>query len=76
MDQGDQIRLFFAYWVNVYLGSCMINVEVDQILGYFFHGISYGLIMTKNELGYILGDFFANSSGHRELFGHSQGGFT
>jgi hypothetical protein len=32
--------------------------------------------MTKNELGYILGDFFANSSGHRELFGHSQGGFT
>jgi hypothetical protein len=34
-------------------------------LGYFFpHGKSYGLIWTKTGLGYILGDFFTNSSGH------------
>jgi hypothetical protein len=57
MDQGDQLRQFFAYWVNVYLGSCMIIAEVDQILGYFFHGISYVLIMTKRKLGFNLGDF-------------------
>jgi hypothetical protein len=30
----------------------------------FVHGASYAMILTKNALGYILGDFFANSSGH------------
>jgi hypothetical protein len=30
----------------------------------FFHGEGYALILTKNWLGYILGDFFENSSGH------------
>jgi hypothetical protein len=32
--------------------------EVAQIIGEtFFHGTSYVLILTKNGLGYILGDF-------------------
>jgi hypothetical protein len=30
----------------------------------FVHGTSYVLIVTKNGLGYILGDFFINASGH------------
>jgi hypothetical protein len=29
-----------------------------------FHGASDVLIVTKNGLGYILGDFFTNSPGH------------
>jgi hypothetical protein len=29
-----------------------------------FFGESCAVILTKNGLGYILGDFFANSSGH------------
>jgi hypothetical protein len=33
-------------------------------LGYFLHGKIYALVMTKYGLGYVLGDFFANSSGH------------
>jgi hypothetical protein len=30
----------------------------------FFHGFSYALILAQKWLGYILGDFFKNSSGH------------
>jgi hypothetical protein len=30
----------------------------------FFRGAGYALILTNNWLGYILGDFFTNSSGH------------
>jgi hypothetical protein len=30
----------------------------------FFHGKSYALTLRTNGLGYILGDFFTNSSGH------------
>jgi hypothetical protein len=33
-------------------------------LGYFFHGKICALIFTRNGLGYILGDFFTNASGH------------
>jgi hypothetical protein len=33
-------------------------------LGYFFHAKSCVLITKKNVFGYILGDFFTNSSGH------------
>jgi hypothetical protein len=35
----------------------------------FFLGKIYVLILTKNGLGYILGDFFTNSSGHPGCFG-------
>jgi hypothetical protein len=28
------------------------------------NGKSYAIIVTKHELGYIMGDFFRNSSGH------------
>jgi hypothetical protein len=34
----------------------------SRILAAFFHEISYVLILPENGLGYILGDFFKNSS--------------
>jgi hypothetical protein len=33
----------------------------------FIHGKSYVLIITKNGLGHILGDFVTNSSGHLDF---------
>jgi hypothetical protein len=39
--------------------------EQAQNLGYFFsHGKSDEMYLTKNVLGYMLGEFFTNSSGH------------
>jgi hypothetical protein len=38
--------------------------EVAQISGYFFRGKIDWLILTKNVFGYILCEFFTNSSGH------------
>jgi hypothetical protein len=35
-------------------------------LGYFFHGLGFALNWTTNGLGYILGDFVTNPSGHPE----------
>jgi hypothetical protein len=35
-------------------------------LATFFHGTNTVLILAKYGLGYILGDFFTNSSGHPE----------
>jgi hypothetical protein len=36
----------------------------SYFFSFFFHGSGYVLILSKNELGYISGDFFTNSSGH------------
>jgi hypothetical protein len=48
--------LTLVYFIQKYRSS--------QIFGLFFHGKSYVLILTKSALGYILGDFFSNLSGH------------
>jgi hypothetical protein len=37
---------------------------LHKCLGYFLSKYGYGSIMAKNGLGYILGDFLTNSSGH------------
>jgi hypothetical protein len=37
---------------------------VAQCLDYFFQGKNYRIILAKNGLGYFLGHFFTNSSGH------------
>jgi hypothetical protein len=47
----------FGKWFENYKSSA-------HLWGTFSHGTSYVLILTKNGLGYILGDFFTNSSGH------------
>jgi hypothetical protein len=55
----DQIWRFFAYCVI--LG----NYRSSQIFrATIFSGKNYVLILTRNGLGYILGNFFKNSSGH------------
>jgi hypothetical protein len=47
------------------LESSLKITEVAPIIwDTFFHGKSCVLIVVKNDLGYILCDFFSNSSGH------------
>jgi hypothetical protein len=38
--------------------------EVTQLLATPFNGDSCAIFLTKNGLGYILGDIFAKLSGH------------
>jgi hypothetical protein len=47
------------------LNTLGIFVKITEIFGLLFsRGKSCLLIFTKNGLGYILGDFFTNASGH------------
>jgi hypothetical protein len=51
--------------VSFCLVSFLIIFTTAEILGHFFyHGKSYAVILTKSGLGYILGDYLTNSSGH------------
>jgi hypothetical protein len=47
-------------WAIVYFGQLFIKVQKQPT----FWGKSNTLILTKNVLVYILGDFFTNWSGH------------
>jgi hypothetical protein len=63
--QGDQIGRIFAKWVTVYFfGQIKKIKKCCPLFGLLFHDYGYALILTKNGLGYILDDFFINSSGH------------
>jgi hypothetical protein len=66
--QGDQIGRIFANGRLFALGSGFKMTEVAHIAG--LPEASYVIILTKNCLGYILGDSFENSSGHLD-FGRS-----
>jgi hypothetical protein len=48
------------------LGSFVKITEVAPIIALLFNGKIYVLIISKTELGDILGDFFTNASGHPE----------
>jgi hypothetical protein len=62
-DQGDQIGRILANWAIVYFGQFLNILEVAQLFCYFFHGkIRY--VLKINWLGFILGHFLTNSSGH------------
>jgi hypothetical protein len=52
--------------VVVYIGQLFFLItELAHFFGLLFpQRTSYVFILTKNGLGYILGDFFTNSSGH------------
>jgi hypothetical protein len=64
-DQGDQIGRIFAYWTIVFFDQFIENYTSSaNSWAAFFHSTSYVLILSKNWLGCILGDFFTNSSGH------------
>jgi hypothetical protein len=48
------------------LGSFVKISEMAQIMGLLLSTVkvTYVFIFARNELGYILGDFFTNASGH------------
>jgi hypothetical protein len=55
----------FSHWVIVYFGQFCVNFRSSANLwAAVFHFKVYVLILSKNALGNILGDFFASSSGH------------
>jgi hypothetical protein len=65
-EQGAQIGRNFAYWVIVdffekYRNNCRTSLHFWPTI---FHGKSYVLILAEKGPGYILGDYFKNSSGH------------
>jgi hypothetical protein len=53
--QGDQIGRIFAYWAVVFIGQFFTIIKVAKICGLLFPVVQF---IVKNELGYILGDFF------------------
>jgi hypothetical protein len=67
--QGDQIGRIFAQWEIIYFGRLVENRKSSPYFCATF-SLSTGLcicdilIVTKIGLGYILGNFFTNSSGH------------
>jgi phosphatidate phosphatase APP1 len=64
-DQGDQIGRIFTYCVVVYFGQLLENyIQKYPTFLYFIPHLSLHMNFGKNGLGYILGDFFTNSSGH------------
>jgi hypothetical protein len=64
--QGDQIGRIFASWFTVFtLDSFCENYRSSTgNWATSLHGKIAVLIIAKNGLGYILGDFFTNASGH------------
>jgi hypothetical protein len=59
LDEFSPTGQFFS------LCSFLKVTEVAHIFGArSFHGKKFCIDFDKNGLGYILGDFFANSSGH------------
>jgi hypothetical protein len=47
------------------LGSFLENYKSSVIFfETFFHCASYVSVLTKNDLGSLLGDFFSNACGH------------
>jgi hypothetical protein len=57
----------FAYGAITYFGQGFENYRSSaNFLAIFFHGPSYVFINCdeKKLLGYILGDFFINATGH------------
>jgi hypothetical protein len=68
-DQGGQIWRIFAHWtICRFLWEVFFQItRIAEMFGLYFHGNCYALILTKNVLGYILGDFFTCSSCRSEL---------
>jgi hypothetical protein len=60
-----KIRRKFATWTIDFFGLFFTNYRCSpKFWATVFQSIYYALILTKFGLGYILGDFFTNSSGH------------
>jgi hypothetical protein len=58
-NQGDQIGRIFAHGAIVKFKQLYVKYRRSSNFGRtFFHRKSVVFILTKNGLGYILGDFF------------------
>jgi hypothetical protein len=56
---------FSSHWAIVYFEQFFVNCKSSpQFWATLSHSLGYALILAKNGLGYILGEFFSNSSGH------------
>jgi hypothetical protein len=65
LNQGDQIERIFAFWAMVFFAHFFENYRRDhKFLWGDFPAVKSYINFTPNEFCYILGDFFANSSGH------------
>jgi hypothetical protein len=51
-------------YIGMYIHQCFFLKISTNTCDTFFHGKSYVSMLTKNGLGYNLGDFFTNASGH------------
>jgi hypothetical protein len=71
VNQSDQIGRIFAQCAIVCFGQFFKNyTSSPKLWATLFQRIDYVLILTKNGLGYSLGDFFTNSSGLPEVIIH------
>jgi hypothetical protein len=63
----DELPFDDFTWYRLFsMGKYLLeNCRSITHLATLFHGEVCALILTRNGLGYILGDFFTNSSGHQ-----------
>jgi hypothetical protein len=70
LGEFSLIGRIFAYWANFRLfgefstivrSFTSVSLKKSKFLGQFFHGKSNSKILTKNGLGYTLGDFFSQT---------------
>jgi hypothetical protein len=61
--QGDQIGRIFVFWAIFFFGHFFRKFQSQPKFS-TIRGKDNALIFTQIRLGHILGDFFANSSGH------------
>jgi hypothetical protein len=66
ISQGDQFGRIFCLLGNCfYFGHFLKITKIAYICGLLFYTEKcYALILTKNGLGFIWGNFFTNLSGH------------
>jgi hypothetical protein len=65
-SQCDRIGRIFAHWAIGYFVQFSGNCKSSPYIfwGYSFPQLRFDIKFGKNGLGYILGEFFTNSSGH------------
>jgi hypothetical protein len=59
-QQGDQMGEFSPIGWLLNLGSFFLITKIEQSLGLIFAQCKLCIILTKNGLGYVLGNFFTN----------------
>jgi hypothetical protein len=57
------VTVCFGQWFKNYRGGTNFSTTL-------LHSTSYVLILTKNGLGFTLGDFFTSPSGHPDVREH------